>query len=60
MFIERRLIGIKRLEDMDDVELRHVVGEIRQELGQPEAGEVDAETGELSAVAAELIEPPNG
>lgn len=49
----RGQFGIKRLDDMDDAELRHMVGQIREELARIEAGEV-------SPVEAELIGPPNG
>ncbi len=53
MFIERKIIGIKRLEDMGDDELRQIAGQVIEEL--------DAQVtfdGEVRAVEAELIEPP--
>ena len=33
MFVERKIIGLKRLEDMDDAELRYVLGELEEEIG---------------------------
>ncbi len=51
MFIDRKIIGIKRLEDMGDDELRLIAGQVIEEL--------DAQVtvdGEVRQVAAELIE----
>ncbi len=53
MFIERKIIGIKRLEDMGDDELRLIAGQVIEELDANVT--VD---GEVRPVAAELIEPP--
>ncbi len=33
MFVERKIIGLKRLEDMDDAELRYVLSELEEEIG---------------------------
>ncbi len=52
MFIERKIIGIKRLEDMGDDELRQIAGQVIDEL--------DAQVtvdGEVRPVEAELLEP---
>ena len=38
MFIERKVIGIKRLEDMDDEELRHLAGQFAEQI---EGAEMD-------------------
>ena len=54
MFIERKVIGIKRLEDMGDDELRQIAGQV--------IGELDAQVsadGEVRPVEADLLEPPN-
>ncbi len=53
MFIDRKIIGIKRLEDMGDDELRQIAGEVIDELDAHVS--VD---GEVRQVEAELIEPP--
>jgi hypothetical protein len=56
MFIDRKIIGIKRLEDMGDDELRQIAGQVIEEL--------DAQVtvdGEVRPVEAELLEPaPQG
>ena len=52
MFIDRKIIGIKRLEDMGDDELRQIAGQVIEEL--------DAQVtvdGEVKPVEAELLEP---
>ncbi len=52
MFIERKLIGIKRLDEMGDDELRQIAGQVIEEL--------DAQVtvvGEVRQVEAELLEP---
>ncbi len=52
MFVDRKIIGIKRLEDMGDDELRQIAGQ--------EIDELDAqvtEDGEVREVEAELLEP---
>ncbi len=52
MFIDRKIIGIKRLEDMGDDELRQIAGQVIEEL--------DAQVtvdGEVRRVEAELLEP---
>ena len=38
MFIEHKVIGIKRLEDMDDEELRHLAGQFAEQI---EGAEMD-------------------
>ena len=53
MFIDRKIIGIKRLEDMGDDELRLIAGQVIQELD----AQVSVD-GEVREVVAELIEPP--
>jgi hypothetical protein len=53
MFIDRKIIGIKRLEDMGDDELRQIAGQVIEELDANVT--VD---GEVRAVEAELLEPP--
>jgi hypothetical protein len=53
MFIDRKIIGIKRLEDMGDDELRQIAGQVIAELDAQVT-----EDGEVRAVEAELIEPP--
>ncbi len=55
MFIDRKIIGIKRLEDMGDDELRQIAGQVIEEL--------DAQVtvdGEVRQVEAELLEPKDG
>ena len=32
MFVDRKIIGVKRLEDMDDDELRHIAGEFERKI----------------------------
>ena len=52
MFVDRKIIGIKRLEDMGDDELRLIAGQVIVEL--------DAQVtvdGEVRPVEAELLEP---
>ena len=54
MFIERKIIGIKRLDQMGDDELRVIAGQVIEEL--------DAQVtvdGEVRQVEAELLGPPN-
>ena len=53
LFIDRKIIGIKRLEDMGDDELRQIAGQIREELGALVADE----GGEERPVKAELLPP---
>ncbi len=53
MFVDRKIIGIKRLEDMGDDELRQIAGQVIDEL--------DAQVtvdGEVKQVEAELLGPP--
>ena len=52
MFIDRKIIGIKRLEDMGDDELRQIAGQVIEELD----AQVSVD-GEVQAVAAELLGP---
>ena len=52
MFIERKIIGIKRLEDMGDDELRQIAGQVIEELD----AQVSVD-GEVRQVEAELLEP---
>ena len=52
MFVDRKIIGIKRLEDMGDDELRQIAGEVLEEL--------DAQVtvdGNVGPVVAELLPP---
>ena len=52
MLIDRKIIGIKRLEDMGDDELRQIAGEVLEEL--------DAQVtvdGNVGPVVAELLPP---
>ncbi len=52
MFVDRKIIGIKRLEDMGDDELRQIAGQVIDEL--------DAQVtvdGEVRPVEAELLPP---
>ncbi len=52
MFVDRKIIGIKRLEDMGDDELRQIAGQVLEEL--------DAQVtvdGDVRPVVAELLEP---
>jgi phage terminase small subunit len=52
LFIDRKIIGIKRLEDMGDDELRQIAGQVIEEL--------DAQVtvdGEVKPVEAELLPP---
>ncbi len=53
LFIDRKIIGIKRLEDMGDDELRQIAGQIREELDALVADE----GGEERPVKAELLPP---
>ncbi len=53
MFIDRKIIGIKRLDQMGEDELLQIAGQVIEDL--------DAQVtfdGEVRAVEAELIEPP--
>ncbi len=55
MLIDRKIIGIKRLDQMADDELRQIAGQVIDEL--------DAQVtvdGEVKQVEAELLEPPPG
>ncbi len=52
MFIDRKIIGIKRLEDMGDDELRQIAGQVIDELDAQVT-----EDGEVREVEAELLEP---
>ncbi len=52
MFVDRKIIGIKRLEDMGDDELRQIAGQVIEEL--------DAQVtvdGDVQPVEAELLGP---
>jgi hypothetical protein len=52
MFVDRKIIGIKRLDEMGDDELRQIAGQVIEEL--------DAQVtvdGEVREVEAELLEP---
>ncbi len=52
MLIDRKIIGIKRLEDMGDDELRQIAGEVLEELdAQVTVG------GDVQPVVAELLPP---
>ena len=54
MFVDRKIIGIKRLDEMGDDELRQIAGQVIEEL--------DAQVtvdGEVRPVKAELLEPAN-
>ncbi len=53
MFIERKIIGIKRLDQMGDDELRQIAGQVIEELDAQVT-----EDGEVRQVEAELLEPP--
>ncbi len=53
MLIDRKIIGIKRLEDMGDDELRLIAGEVVEELDAL----VAEEGGEARPVKAELLGP---
>ncbi len=53
MLIDRKIIGIKRLDEMGDDELKLIAGQVIEELD----AQVSVD-GEVRAVAAELIEPP--
>ncbi len=55
MFIERKIIGIKRLEDMGDDELRQIAGQVIEELDALVADE----GGEARPVKAELLASPD-
>ena len=52
MFIDRKIIGIKRLEDMGDDELRQIAGQVVEDLDAQVT-----EDGEVRQVEAELLEP---
>ncbi len=52
LFIERKIIGIKRLDEMGDEELRQIAGEVIEELD----GQVSTD-GKVQAVTAELLPP---
>ena len=53
MLIDRKIIGIKRLEDMGDDELRQIAGQVIEELD----AQVSVD-GEVQPVEAELLGPP--
>ena len=53
MLIDRKIIGIKRLEDMGDDELRQIAGQVIDELD----AQVSVD-GEVRQVEAELLGPP--
>ncbi len=53
MFIDRKIIGMKRLEDMGDDELRQIAGQAIEELDAL----VAEEGGEARPVKAELLGP---
>ena len=55
MLVDRKIIGIKRLEDMGDDELRQIAGEVIEGLDAKVS--VD---GEVRSVEAELLGPPDG
>ncbi len=55
MLIDRKIIGIKRLEDMGDDELRQIAGQVIEELD----AQVSVD-GEVQPVEAELLGPPAG
>ncbi len=52
MFVDRKIIGIKRLDNMDDDELRQITGQVIEELD----AQVSVD-GEVRQVEAELLEP---
>ena len=52
MFIDRKIIGIKRLDEMGDDELRQIAGQVLEELDAQVT-----EDGEVRQVEAELLEP---
>ncbi len=52
MFVDRKIIGIKRLDNMDDDELRQIAGQVIEELD----AQVSVD-GEVRQVEAELLEP---
>ncbi len=53
MFIDRKIIGIKRLDQMENDELRQIAGQVIEELD----AQVSVD-GEVRQVTAELLEPP--
>ncbi len=53
MFIDRKIIGIKRLDEMGDDELRQIAGQVIDELDAQVT-----EDGEVRQVEAELLGPP--
>jgi hypothetical protein len=55
MLVDRKIIGIKRLEDMGDDELRQIAGQVIEELD----AQVSVD-GEVQPVEAELLGPPAG
>ncbi len=55
MFIDRKIIGIKRLEDMGDDELRQIAGQVIEELDAQVT-----EDGEVRQVEAELLPADHG
>ncbi len=55
LFIDRKIIGIKRLEDMGDDELRQIAGQVIEELDALVADE----GGEARPVKAELLASPD-
>ncbi len=52
MFVDRKIIGIKRLDEMGDDELRLIAGQVIEELDAQVS-----EDGEVRQVEAELLEP---
>ncbi len=52
MLVDRKIIGIKRLEDMGDDELRQIAGQVIEELD----AQVSVD-GEVRPVEAELLPP---
>ena len=54
MFIDRKIIGIKRLNEMGDDELRQIAGQVIEELDAQVT-----EDGAVRQVEAELLGPPD-
>jgi hypothetical protein len=52
LFVDRKIIGIKRLDEMGDDELRQIAGQVIDELDAQVT-----EDGEVREVEAELLEP---
>ncbi len=53
MFVDRKIIGIKRLEDMGDDELRQIADQVIEELDAQVTVDDD-----VQPVKAELLGPP--